>query len=139
MVEQEPGSGGKDSALATIKRLIGHRVRAVKASGDKEVRADELSVAVNAGLVWFPEKYRQDGQWAGWCKEWIEEAKHFPHSTFKDQVDSAATGFNELTRPKRRIGALRSKQERANPENFARSRSRFAQKYARQIVLQSSG
>src|SRR5262249_54420238 len=39
-VEQEPGSGGKESAEATIRNLAGFRVFADKVTGSKEVRAE---------------------------------------------------------------------------------------------------
>jgi phage terminase large subunit-like protein len=40
VVEQEPGSGGKESAEATIRNLAGYTVIAHKPTGKKEVRAE---------------------------------------------------------------------------------------------------
>jgi phage terminase large subunit-like protein len=40
VVEQEPGSGGKESAEATIRNLAGIRVYADKVTGSKETRAE---------------------------------------------------------------------------------------------------
>ena len=112
VVEQEPGSGGKDSALGTIKRLMGYRVRAIPASGSKEIRADEFSVAVNGGLVWIPAMFRDGNHWVGWAYEWVEELKHFPHSSYLDQVDSASLGFGELARGRVRVGAITNTTQR---------------------------
>lgn len=92
-LEQEPGSGGKESAENTVRRLgeMGnYRVRvqvANKALGSKVQRADPFSVQVNAGNVYVPKQ-------AEWVAEWIEELKYFPHSRYKDQVDSASGAFS---------------------------------------------
>jgi phage terminase large subunit-like protein len=50
-VEQEPGSGGKESAEATVRHLAGYRVYADKVTGHKEVRADPLAAQVQGGNV----------------------------------------------------------------------------------------
>ena len=93
-VEQEPGSGGKESAKATIKNLIGTAaVYAEVVRGDKEYRADPFSVAVNNGHVWLME--------AKWNYELIEEYRFFPNSTYKDQVDAGGAAFAKLTTLKR--------------------------------------
>src|SRR5690606_26514623 len=39
-IEQEPGSGGKESAESTIKNLRGYNIRAERPTGDKEFRAE---------------------------------------------------------------------------------------------------
>ena len=39
-VEQEPGSGGKESAQATVRNLAGKRVFVDRVTGPKEVRAE---------------------------------------------------------------------------------------------------
>jgi predicted phage terminase large subunit-like protein len=98
-VEQEPGSGGKESAEATASRLAGYRVKLVKPSGDKTQRADEFSSQVNSGNV-----YIVDGPWV---KEFMEELKYFPYGTYDDQVDGASGLFTELAAPRRLVGAVR--------------------------------
>lgn len=105
-VEQEPGSGGKDSAVATVKRLRGWRVRVLRAVGKKEIRADEFSVQVNAGQVYIPEKYRQGSSWTGWALNFVDELKHWPFSTYKDQGDAAGGAFTMLESTKRHVGVL---------------------------------
>jgi hypothetical protein len=50
-VEQEPGSGGKESAEASIRNLKGFRVAADKVTGSKEVRAEPYAAQVQGGNV----------------------------------------------------------------------------------------
>lgn len=88
-VEQEPGSGGKESAEATIRRLAGYAVYADRPTGNKEFRADPFSVAVNNGDVILIK--------GDWNRGFKEELELFPNGTFKDQVDASAAGYNILT------------------------------------------
>lgn len=92
--EQEPGSGGKESAESTIRNLAGFTSYADRPVGDKVYRADPLSVQVNNGDV---QLLRGD-----WNKDWLDEFRNFPFSTFKDQVDSASGAFSKLS-TKRRV------------------------------------
>jgi predicted phage terminase large subunit-like protein len=87
--EQEPGSGGKESAEATTRNLAGFVGEADKPKGDKVYRADPYSVQVNDGNIWL-----LNGEW---IHEFIEEHRFFPFSVYKDQVDSAAGAFAKLT------------------------------------------
>lgn len=97
-VEQEPGSGGKESAEATAKNLAGYSVSLDKVTGDKETRADVFATQVNAGNVVLL---------AGkWNHEYIEELKYFPTSTYKDQVDASSGAFSMLFKKKVSIGKL---------------------------------
>lgn len=98
MVEQEPGSGGKESAEGTIRNLAGFVVGMHRPTGNKEFRADPLSVQVNSGNI----KLRT----ASWNYEYTEEFKMFPNSTYKDQVDATSGAFNFLVskRTARAIG-----------------------------------
>ena len=52
---QEPGSGGKESAEATIRMLAGYRVFADRPGADrsKEVRAEPLAAQVQGGNVFL--------------------------------------------------------------------------------------
>jgi len=97
-VEQEPGSGGKESAEATAKRLAGFRVRIVRPTGDKTTRADPFSVQVNAGNVYMVE--------GPWNRSYLEELELFPSSTYKDQVDASSGAFGLLTKNRVRVGGL---------------------------------
>ena len=86
--EQEPGSGGKESAESTTKNLAGFSAHAEIPKGDKVFRADPYSVQVNKGNVQLL---------AGdWNAEFIKEHRFFPFSTYKDQVDSAGAAFAKL-------------------------------------------
>lgn len=97
-IEQEPGSGGKESAQNTVSNLAGFRIRVDKPTGNKVRRADPFSVQVNAGNVYM--------QKADWNAVFLDEMKNFPNSTTKDQVDASAGAFNIMTRPRIRVGAL---------------------------------
>lgn len=91
-VEQEPGSGGKESVESTIRNLSGYACYADRPSGDKVYRADPYSVQVNNGNVWI---LRGD-----WNYNFIEEHRNFPFSITKDQVDSSSGAFSKLTMKK---------------------------------------
>lgn len=87
-IEQEPGSGGKESAESTIKNLAGYNIKAERPTGDKAVRAEPFSVQVEAGNVYLVE--------GSWNKDYLDEIKLFPHGKFKDQVDASSGAFNKL-------------------------------------------
>ena len=91
-LEQEPGSGGKESAESTIRNLAGFAVYAERPTGDKVTRAVPYSVQVNNGNVWLLQ--------AGWNREFIEEHRFFPYSAYKDQVDGASGGFHKVVQKK---------------------------------------
>lgn len=93
-MEQEAGSGGKESAENTIRNLAGFSAYAERTTGDKVYRADPYSVQVNNGNVYLLR--------GAWNHDFIEEHRYFPFSTWKDQVDAAAGAFNHLV-PKRTV------------------------------------
>lgn len=86
--EQEPGSGGKESAENFIRLLSGFPVKVEKVSGSKELRADPFSSQVNAGNVRLVR--------GPWNKAYIEELRMFPNGRHDDQVDASSLVFNEL-------------------------------------------
>jgi len=96
-IEQEPGSGGLESAQNTIRRLSGFIVRADRPVGDKETRAEPWAIQVNAGNVRVIV--------APWNHEFVNEHMYWPNSKYKDQVDSAGGAFIKL-QTRRRAGAL---------------------------------
>jgi predicted phage terminase large subunit-like protein len=114
--ELEGGSGGKDSAEGTVRRLRGYRVQSLPSRGDKAVRADEFASQVNGGNVWMPEHMWEGdpatGAWTGWAADYVEELRHFPHSTFMDQVDASSGMLKILVRPKKRVGGVLSRRQR---------------------------
>lgn len=88
-IEQEPGSGGKESAESTIRNLAGFNIKSERATGDKTVRAEPYAVQVEADNVRL---VRGD-----WNQELIDEHKSFPNGKFKDQIDASGGAFNKLT------------------------------------------
>ena len=91
-IEQEPGSGGKESAQSTIRNLDGYHCEADHPQGSKVYRADPYSVQVNGGNVLLLR--------AEWNEAFIEEHKYFPLSKYKDQVDGASGAYAKLSRGK---------------------------------------
>jgi predicted phage terminase large subunit-like protein len=87
-VEQEPGSGGLESADNTVINLAGYAVHKDRVSGDKATRAGPLAAQVEVGNVRLVE--------GPWNRAFVDEAKLFPHGKYKDQVDAAAGAFNKL-------------------------------------------
>jgi hypothetical protein len=51
VVEQEPGSGGKESAEFSVRQLAGYHVRVDRVTGAKELRAQPLADQCEAGNV----------------------------------------------------------------------------------------
>lgn len=87
-VEQEPGSGGKESAESTVRNLAGYTVKMERPTGDKSVRAEPYSVQVEASNVKLVK--------GEWNKDFIEEHKAFPVGKHDDQIDGASGAFNKL-------------------------------------------
>jgi predicted phage terminase large subunit-like protein len=87
-VEQEPGSGGKESAEGTIRRLKGFDAHADKVTGAKEVRAEPYAAQVQAGNVSLVA--------GAWNRPFLEEHEQYPMGKYMDQVDSTAGAFNKL-------------------------------------------
>lgn len=91
-LEQEPGSGGKESLESSIRNLVGFTVYGDRPSGDKVYRADPWSVQVNNGNVYLLK--------GDWNQKYIEEHRFFPYGTYKDQVDASSGAFAKLARRK---------------------------------------
>lgn len=90
-VEQEPGSGGLESAQATIKRLAGFPAYKEPVTGSKETRAAPFSAQAEVGNV---------SLLAGdWNHAYLAELAAFPHGAYKDQVDASSGAFNKLALP----------------------------------------
>jgi predicted phage terminase large subunit-like protein len=103
VVEQEPSSGGEESAEGTAKRvtLAGYRCIIDVPRGDKETRADPFSTQVNIGNVILLNGH--------WNAEYIKELRFFPRSKYKDQVDASGGLFAKLANARIKIGAMRDK------------------------------
>lgn len=87
-IEQEPGSGGKESAERTIENLSGFHVEAERATGAKELRAEPYAVQVEAGNIRVLNR--------PWTKEFVGEHKTFPVGKYKDQIDAASGAFSKV-------------------------------------------
>lgn len=86
--EQEPGSGGKESAQNTIRNLAGFSVHADRVTGDKESRAEPYAAQVEGANVWLVR--------GEWNRAFMQEHEVFPAGQYKDQVDAAAGAFIKL-------------------------------------------
>jgi predicted phage terminase large subunit-like protein len=89
-IEQEPGSGGKESAENTVLNLGGFEVRVDRVSGDKVTRAGPLSAQAEAGNIELMQR--------PWTEAWLNEAQNFDgEHGYMDQVDASSGAFNKLT------------------------------------------
>lgn len=86
-IEQEPGSGGKDSAAATIAHLSGFNARAERPTGDKAVRAAPFAAQAEAGNVLLVR--------GAWNAAYLDEMISFPTGVHDDQVDGTSGAFNK--------------------------------------------
>lgn len=93
-MEQEPGSGGKDSVRESIAGLAGYNYRADRVNGgDKEQRAMPFAAQVEIGNVLLLE--------GDWNRAYIEEHRGFPTGTYKDQVDASSGAYNKIAKKRR--------------------------------------
>ena len=97
-VEQEGGSGGKESAENTARNLHGFRVKLDKPTGDKTTRADSFATQVNANNVSMLK--------SEWNNAYLNELAYFPDSTYKDQVDASSGAFKLLTVSEPWVGVI---------------------------------
>lgn len=91
-VEQEPGSGGKESARNTVTQtLAGFACYADRVKGDKYLRARPFAAMVQA--------YNVDLVAGEWNEPYLSELHNYvPDGTgYKDQVDASSGAFNKLT------------------------------------------
>jgi predicted phage terminase large subunit-like protein len=88
-IEQEPGSGGKESAERTIANLAGFVCYADRVTGSKEIRAEPFAAQVQNGNVSLVV--------GDWHYEYLDELESFPSGKWKDQVDASSGAFMRLT------------------------------------------
>jgi len=103
-VEQEGGSGGKESMENTIRKLIGFPIHRDVVSGSgyrvkgkerlpgeaKIIRAQPWNAQAEAGNI----KVKQ----APWNSDYLDEVCAFPEFAFMDQVDATSGAFNKLAK-----------------------------------------
>lgn len=87
-VEQEPGSGGKESAQSTIANLQGFSVYADRPTGDKDTRLEPFAAQAEAGNVRLLR--------GTWNHDYLEELIAIPNGKYRDQGDATSGGFNAL-------------------------------------------
>lgn len=87
-VEQEPGSGGKESAESTVKNLAGFVVKIDKVTGDKVSRARPYAAQTEIGNVYLLR--------GAWNAAFIDEHQIFPNGDHDDMVDGGSGSFNKL-------------------------------------------
>jgi hypothetical protein len=97
MVEEEPGSGGKESADRTIKMLAGFRAFKDKVSASKDKRAEPFCAQVDIGNVAVV--------MAEWTRGYIADLQMYPNGKYKDPMDGTSGAFNNLTLKKKKAGA----------------------------------
>ena len=98
-LEQEGGSGGKESVQRTALSLRGWPVQIVNPVGDKVQRAKPFSYQVNAGLVHMVK--------AHWNDAYLHELALFPLGKYKDQVDATSGGFTVQNFSRGRVGVIK--------------------------------
>lgn len=87
-VEQEPGSGGKESAEISMRELSGYSVHCETHSKDKVTRAMHFAAQMEAGNVHLVS--------GDWNPEFLDELNSFPGCKNDDQVDAGSGAFNKL-------------------------------------------
>jgi predicted phage terminase large subunit-like protein len=93
-IEQEPGSGGKESAENTIRNLAGFSIERDLPSGDKDVRLEPFAAQAEAQNVFLVR--------GAWNHDWIEEMVAIPNGTYRDQADATAGAFNKAVGTQKR-------------------------------------
>lgn len=98
VIEQEPGSGGKESAQNTVRNLKGFRIHVDRVTGKKEERAVPLASQLNIGNVKMAK--------GSWNSVLLDEMKLFPFSRYKDQCDALSGAHNHLVGSRKRGSAF---------------------------------
>jgi predicted phage terminase large subunit-like protein len=88
-IEQEGGSGGKESAENSVKQLAGFKAYVEVPKGDKEMRAEPFAIQVGAHNV--------ECLVRSWTQEYIDELRTFPAGKYKDQTDATSLAIKKLT------------------------------------------
>lgn len=91
-IEQEGGSGGKDSVLMDIALLAGFSVRRNSPTGDKIVRAEPWISQAEAGNIKLVR--------GAWNFAYMNEITAVPFSSHDDQWDATSGAFSRLSKPR---------------------------------------
>lgn len=87
-IEQEPGSGGLESAQSSLRNLAGFAVAAEKVTGEKSTRAMPFAAQCEARNVKLVR--------GAWNSAYLDELCSFPYGTHDDQVDGSSGAFSKL-------------------------------------------
>jgi len=96
--EQEPGSGGKESAEYSVRLMAGFPVRYQRSTGSKESRADPFAAQCEAGNVRIVR--------GNWNSDFLEELCSFPAGKHDDMVDAVCSAFNKVAKLRRLEDAI---------------------------------
>lgn len=125
LIEKEPGSSGAH-ALNHFKTILrGYRVKEIKVSGPKPVRARPFLAYAEEGNVFMKR--------APWNSAVIHEMDNFPDGENDDIVDSLAQAHNELfgVNPRKVIwSSKRNEQNEQNTKNINRNPSKGCIKFS---------
>lgn len=99
---QDPGSAGKDVALAFVRLLSGFAAFTDIESGSKELRAEPFQSQCIAGNVRLVK--------GAWNATFIDELCAFPTGAYDDQVDAVSNAYNKAA-----LRAGQTLQVAANP------------------------
>jgi predicted phage terminase large subunit-like protein len=88
VLEQEPGSGGLESAQSSLRNLAGFRVSAEKVTGEKATRAMPFAAQCEARNVKLVS--------GAFNAAYLDELCSFPFGAHDDMVDASAAAFNRL-------------------------------------------
>jgi predicted phage terminase large subunit-like protein len=89
VIPQDPGQAGKDQSASLIRYLLGYKVKAVRETGKKGIRAEPLSAQWQAGNVEIVQ--------GEWNKDYLLEMASFPSSDHDDYIDASSGAFLECT------------------------------------------
>jgi len=95
-IEQEPGSGGKESAAITVNELAQYPVYVETVSGDKVTRAMPFCAQCEAGNVRVVDSRMRKGDLLPWTDDFLSELCSFPEGKHDDQVDAVCGAYNKL-------------------------------------------
>lgn len=126
-VEQEPGSGGKESMMTTVRELAGHPVRRHLVSGGKAIRTVGAEKFPGQAKITRAQGFAAQCE-AGnvrllrgrWNAEYLDELSAFPEYAYADQVDASSGAFNNLIKYCVSVGVPPSKEtiEEESPERY---------------------
>ena len=87
-IEQEPGNGGKESAMISARDLARFGPQFDHPHTDKVIRARPFAAAAEAGNVRIVK--------GAWNAKYLDELVVFPNGEHDDMVDASSGAFNKL-------------------------------------------